>query len=310
MHEGELLARAGLGAREGVADDALDAERGVDADLGGHLLRRADTDRAAVADVGSLGAFADDHEVDVAPIGDTARERCRNARKQPGRTQVDVVVELEPQPEQESALQDARRHARVADGAEQDRIMAPDLLEHRVGERLAGRVPPLRAEVVLGAREGDVVVRSDDVEHREGLGGHLGADAVARHDGERVRVAGHGVILRSGSQDLKLASWMVISCRPVGLAARPRRPVLRRVGVPVPTRSAGGPWCSPHLGQSGVVWGSGGSPTFRQATYPVIDREFRRGDQIMINNPAAETSDQRRNSAAGCGPKRPCRGKR
>ena len=70
VHQRQLAARTGLGPREGVADDALDAERGVDADLGGHLLRRADADRAAVADVRPLGALADDHEVDVASIGD------------------------------------------------------------------------------------------------------------------------------------------------------------------------------------------------------------------------------------------------
>ena len=61
----QVLARAGLGAGEGVADDPLDAEPGVDADLGGDLVRGADAQRAAVADVGALGALADDDEVDA-----------------------------------------------------------------------------------------------------------------------------------------------------------------------------------------------------------------------------------------------------
>ena len=41
------------------------AERGVDADLGGDLVRRAHPERAAVAGVRALGALAHDDEVDV-----------------------------------------------------------------------------------------------------------------------------------------------------------------------------------------------------------------------------------------------------
>src|SRR5438309_1998173 len=61
-------AAAALGAGEGVAHDALDAERGVDRDLGGDLVRGADAQGAAVARVGALGAFADDDEVDLTGI--------------------------------------------------------------------------------------------------------------------------------------------------------------------------------------------------------------------------------------------------
>jgi hypothetical protein len=39
VHQGEVLAGAGLGAGEGVTHDALDPEAGVDADLGGDLVR-------------------------------------------------------------------------------------------------------------------------------------------------------------------------------------------------------------------------------------------------------------------------------
>ena len=62
----ELLARALLRTGEGVADDPLDAERRVEADLGGDLGGRAHADGAAVAGVGALGALADHHEVDLA----------------------------------------------------------------------------------------------------------------------------------------------------------------------------------------------------------------------------------------------------
>ena len=62
-----------------------------------------------------------------------------------------MVVELEAQPQQQSALEDARRHARVADRAEQDRVVLAQLLEHRVGQQLAGALPARGAQVVGGA---------------------------------------------------------------------------------------------------------------------------------------------------------------
>ena len=83
----------------------------------------ADPDAAAVADVRPLGALPHHHEVDLAGV----RERARDVREQPGRTQVDVVVEREPQLEQQAALDDAAGQARVArvaaDRAEQDRVV-------------------------------------------------------------------------------------------------------------------------------------------------------------------------------------------
>ena len=51
-----------------------------------------------------------------------------------------MVVQLETQPQQEPALQDPRRDARVADGAEQDRVVPAQLLEDAVGQDLTGRV--------------------------------------------------------------------------------------------------------------------------------------------------------------------------
>ena len=117
--------RAPLGEVERVADDALDAEGGVDGCLVRDLVRRAAADRSAVADVRALGALAHDDEVDLAGLG----ERTRRARVQLRRTQVDVVVELEPQLQQQPALDVGVLQARVAghspDRAEQDRVVRP-----------------------------------------------------------------------------------------------------------------------------------------------------------------------------------------
>ena len=67
------------------------------------------------------------------------------------------MVELEAQPQQQAALEDARRQVRVAGlaahGAEEDRVVLADLVEHGVGQHLAGREVALGAEVVAGGLE-------------------------------------------------------------------------------------------------------------------------------------------------------------
>ena len=67
------------------------------------------------------------------------------------------MVELEAQPQQQPALEDAGRQVRVAglaaDRAEQDRVVLADLGEHGVGQHLAGGEVALGAEVVAGRLE-------------------------------------------------------------------------------------------------------------------------------------------------------------
>ena len=75
---------------------------------------------AAGAHVEVLVVLADDDHVDV--VGPLAADRALDAREEVDRTEVDVLVEVEPQPQQDSLLQHARGHLGVADGAEQDRI--------------------------------------------------------------------------------------------------------------------------------------------------------------------------------------------
>ena len=82
-----------LSARERIFHDAADAERRVDADLGRHFMRGADADRPACPGVRTLGALADHHEIDVR----VARQRAADARIQPARSQIHMVVQLESQ---------------------------------------------------------------------------------------------------------------------------------------------------------------------------------------------------------------------
>ena len=184
VHQGELPPRTGSGPPERVPDDPLHAVRRVDADLGRDLVRAALADDPAVADVRALGALAHDDEVDLAIGARPCRQRRRDPGVEPGRPQVHVVVEGEPQPEQQPAFEHPARHARVADRAEQDGVVPAQLVEHAVGQRLAGRVPAPGTEVVVRRLELDVVRVGDGVEHPDGLGDDLGADAVAGDERE------------------------------------------------------------------------------------------------------------------------------
>ena len=106
------------GQLEGVTHHALHAVGGVDGDFGGHLVRGATAHRAAGTAVQAFGAFTHHDEVDVTRVG----ERRRDTLVQLGRTQVHVLVQVEAELEQQAAFQNARLDARIADGAQQNRI--------------------------------------------------------------------------------------------------------------------------------------------------------------------------------------------
>src|SRR5262249_17971040 len=67
-----------------------------------------------------------------------------------------------------------------ADRAEQESLVAADLLERRVRERFPGPVPALGAQVVVGLFDRE----PGGLEHLERLGHHLRADPVAADHGE------------------------------------------------------------------------------------------------------------------------------
>ena len=200
VHEREALPRASGCRVERVAHHALDPVGGVHGDLVRDLGGRADADRAAVADVGALGALTDDDEVDLARVG----ERARDARMQHRRAEVHVVVELEAELEQEPALDVRARETRVArhsaDGSEQDRVVLLDRLEVVVGQHVA------RLEVACGAererrlREGDLRSGDRRVEGFQRLGDDLWTDAVARNHREPDRTYHEFSFVRQPSQ--------------------------------------------------------------------------------------------------------------
>ena len=111
-------------------------------------------DDAADAGVEVAGVLAHDDVVDV--LGPLVLERRLDAREEPDRAQVDVLVEREARLQQDALLEDAGLHVGVADGAEQDRVVLAQLLDGT----LSGRVSPVR----LVALAAEVEVRQVELE--------------------------------------------------------------------------------------------------------------------------------------------------
>ena len=94
------------------------------------------------------------------------------------------MVEREAQRQQDAALEDATRDARVADRAEQDDVVAAQLVEDAVGQRLTGGVPARRAEVVCRRAHLGAAAGGHGLEDLEPLGHDLGTDPVTGDDRE------------------------------------------------------------------------------------------------------------------------------
>ena len=95
-----------------------------------------------------------------------------------------MVVHDEPEREQDAALEDARCDRGIADGAQQDRVVAAQLLDDGVGKQLPGLVVAAGAEVVLGRLHVEISGRRDRGEDLDGLRDDLGADAVTGDEGQ------------------------------------------------------------------------------------------------------------------------------
>ena len=99
-----------------------------------------------------------------------------------------MVVEGEAQLEQQPALEHPRRDARVTDGAEQDRVVTPELLEDAVRQRLTGLPPAAGTEVVVGRLHGKTFAGGHRAQDLQSFGDDLDADPVTRDDREPDRV--------------------------------------------------------------------------------------------------------------------------
>ncbi len=93
--------------------------------------------------VEAFGVLPDHDHVDV--VLGVGRHQRLHAGVPDHRAEVHELVQLEADPKQEVALEDPRRHPRVAHGPEQDRVGLPQRLEVGIGQRLP------RSQVSLGS---------------------------------------------------------------------------------------------------------------------------------------------------------------
>ena len=180
VHKGHVLP-ALHGQLEGVTHHALHTVGGVDGDFGGHLVRGATAHRAAGTAVQAFGAFTHHDEVDVTRVG----ERGGNALVQLGRTQVDVLVEIETELEQQATFENAGLDARIADGAQQDGVGLLDALLFLFRKNRAVTQIALGTQIELLIFEfGDAFGRL--LQSLLSPRSHFLTNAIARNDGDGV----------------------------------------------------------------------------------------------------------------------------
>ena len=172
---------------EGVPDDALHALARADVLLNGKFVGGPLLEEAAHAHVQTLGVLAEDDEVDVTrrpPL-----QRRETVGEETDGALVDVQIEPEPQTEQDVGRVPVVRDPGVAQGPQQDGVIAAQRVEGRVGKGLAGLeevVGPVREGVEIQLHPADLRC---DAQAFDSLAGHLDPDTVARDD----RDAAHAV---------------------------------------------------------------------------------------------------------------------
>ena len=154
MHQGELLAVVAPPAvLEGPAQAAVHAEAGGDHLLGGDLLLRPLAQEAAGAAVQVLGVLP--HHVEADVLGPLVLQRAVHPGVELDRPQVDVLVELEPDREQQALLQDAGLDVGMADGAQVDGVELAQLVDLPLADHLAGGQVTVAAVVELDPLVGE-----------------------------------------------------------------------------------------------------------------------------------------------------------
>ena len=105
--------------------------------------------------------------------------RAFDAGEQLHRPQVDVLVEAEPQIEEQLPLEDAGLHVGMADRAEQDRVELAQLVEPVGGQCFAGLEVAIAAPVEMREVELEPVLLGHRLQHLHALGRHFRTRTVA-----------------------------------------------------------------------------------------------------------------------------------
>ena len=174
---------------EGRAHDALDPFAGVHVLADRELVARTSLELPAHSHVRPLGVLAEDDEVDV--LRAAGLERDQAIRQGADGADVGVEVEAEAQSKEDVAGVLEARHARVAEGTEEDGARRPGDAIADVGRE--GRAVPevaVCAEVERPEVEGKASGIAVVLEHASRLRDDLRADAVARKDGDELPTDG------------------------------------------------------------------------------------------------------------------------
>jgi hypothetical protein len=125
--DGQLLAWPRLRQPEGEAQDALDADPGHHADVGGGFDRVALVHAAADARILAFGILAHDDPVQV--FRRATLQRAVDAGQDAGRTHVGVLVEALADLQAQAPQGDVVGDVRIAGGTEQDRVLAAQCVQ-------------------------------------------------------------------------------------------------------------------------------------------------------------------------------------
>ena len=165
------------GVFERIANTAFATAAGVDGRLRGDLVRRALVHEAAGAAVEVLGVFAHHDEVDV--VGPFSCQRGLDAGEQFDWSEVDVLIQAEPQIEQQLAFEDAGSDVGMADGAQQNCVELAELVEPVFGQGFARFEKSIAAPVEVGQFVGKLLELGNRFENLHAFGCHLGTGPVA-----------------------------------------------------------------------------------------------------------------------------------
>ena len=172
-----MLLRPGARQLEREFQDPVGALAGEDALLRNEFAVGAFEHAAADGRVFALGVLAHHVEIDVGfgAIG----QRRPHTWHQLARTQVHVLVEAATDRDQQAPKGDVIGHARIADGAQQDRVRLRQQL-HAVGRHhRAGLLVCLTRPIVMRQLQAEAELARGHVDYLQRLGHRFLADAVA-----------------------------------------------------------------------------------------------------------------------------------
>ena len=137
-------------------------------------------------DIKALGVFPYDLNIKVF----RALDRGFHTGPEPGRTEIDILIQLRPHGKQKLLLDDAGLDPRVSDRTEENRIMLPQLLKTVLRNDDAGLQIVGPAIGIIGIAQGETFNLCNSVQDLDAFPDNFRPDAVSRHAGDVI--AFHG----------------------------------------------------------------------------------------------------------------------